>query len=461
MSVTIAAATLVVTLAAFAWLGVTAGGADRERYLVARSSQTTGRVAFSMFASGMGVWILFAPPQVGAQVGILGAIGYALAAAAPLVVFAWMGPWVRRRLPDGVTLLDWVARRFGRGFQRYVAVVSVGYMLLFITAELTSIGGAFGVLAGVGKLWPVILVAAATAGYTAWGGLPASLRTDRLQAWLILVLAAIAVAAIAITLPAPGPALTAGGLTAFTAAGWQTIVVLVIAVTAANLFHQGYWQRMWAAVDQRAAARGSLLGAALTVPVVFALGLVGMVAAGTGELEVPALAVFELLPSGPTVLLVAVAVLALSLVASSIDTLQNGVVALVSSEVGGRALSLIAAKFITVALTVPAVLVALATNDVLRIFLIADLVAAATVPPVVLGLWSRVDGRGAIAGAVAGLLAVVVVGWVTRGTLLDGFVLLTLPGGVLDFGAFVWAPVASTVVSLAASQRRTSVRSPS
>ena len=38
-------------------------------------------------------------------------------------------------------------------------------------------------------------VAAVTAGYTAWGGLPASLRTDQVQAVMIMVLVSVALGA--------------------------------------------------------------------------------------------------------------------------------------------------------------------------------------------------------------------------------------------------------------------------
>jgi len=50
---------------------------------------------------------------------------------------------------------------------------------------------------------------------------------------------------------------------------------------------------------------------------------------------------------------------------------------------------------------------------VFEIFLFADLLAAATVMPVLLTLWDRVDSKAALAGAVCGLLSVVVYGTVT------------------------------------------------
>lgn len=86
----------------------------------------------------------------------------------------------------------------------------------------------------------------------------------------------------------------------------------------------------------------------------------------------------------------------------------------------------------------------------LRLFLIADLLAAATILPVVLGVWHRARPGAALVGGLAGLGAVVVLGRVTRGSLLEGVRLLTLPE-TLDLGAFVVAPLAPGLLTWAGS----------
>ncbi|MDQ3991113.1 MAG: hypothetical protein M3245_02220, partial [Actinomycetota bacterium] len=52
-----------------------------------------------------------------------------------------------------------------------------------------------------------------------------------------------------------------------------------------------------------------------------------------------------------------------------------------------------------------------------------------------------------------GVAAVVLVGWAVGGSPVDGLVLLTLPHG-LDLAPFVAAPVASGMVTVAASLSR-------
>src|SRR5690554_6209807 len=169
-------------------------------------------------------------------------------------------------------------------------------------------------------------------------------------------------------------------------------LTLVIAVTAANLFHQGYWRRIWAAEDGRALSRGALLGGASSLLVVMAIGGLGMLAAMHAlPLGEPPMPFFALLSAAPAWLGLPALVLAVTLVASSVDTLQNAIASMAVASSGRRGLSVRAARLVTVALMVPVVWVALQGFSVLRLFLIADLLCAAIVVPVLLGLWRRMS----------------------------------------------------------------------
>jgi solute:Na+ symporter, SSS family len=449
MTTATAVGALLAVLALFAVVGVTSRfRPTTDDYLAARSSQATRPLALSLYASGMGVWILFTPPIVAAFTGILGVVAYALAAAAPLVAFGMLGPRVRRSLPTGITLTDWIGVRHGRPFQAYVAVVAVFYMFMFLTAELTAIGQVLALPAfGATEPWvAVVATAAVTAAYTAYGGLPASLRTDRWQGWLILGLLAAGLVAIVVDVDDPAGAAVDGGLTTFDRAGFEAIGVLVIAVTAANLFHQGYWQRMWSAADEASLRSATTVAAALTLVTVFAVGSTGLIAAGIGD---PAVPFFDLLAGLPGGLRLGIVVLAVALVASSVDTLQNGMAALVTRDLTRGRVGIGPARLVTVALVLPAGFIAVQGHDILRLFLIADLVAAATVGPVFLGLGRRVRGSGAIAGSVSGLGAVFAVGVATRDGISGGWELLTIADSPdLDLSGFAAALVVSTVVAL-------------
>ena len=456
-------------LALFAAIGVVAarrlGAADRDRYLTARGSQGAGALALSFFASALGTWILFAPPEVGTFGGLLGILGYAVGQATAIAIFAWLGPRVLERMPEGSTILGWVGERFGTAARVVVGVVSVSYMFIFLTAELTAIGGVLALLAGTDPLVPVVAVAAATAAYTAYGGLPASVATDRWQAWLVLAFLAVAAAAVVAGSGSPVEELREGGAGSVTGLGAETFVVLFLAIVAANLFHQGFWQRVWAARDRRVLTRGALGGAAIILPVVLVTGLAGAMAAGSGRADPPSLAFFALLGELPGPALWVVVGLAVALVASTTDTLQNGLASLVATDLGARRLSLGTARWVTVALTVPGAAIAVQGYSVLRLFLIADLLAAAIAAPVFLGLWRRATSAGVLAGAAAGVAGVVAAGWLATGSATEGLRLLTLPPDLLDLRleAFVAAAAASAVVStlVALLSRPEAERSPS
>ena len=451
ISATSAIVLTLLALAVFAAVALVPGRAShRDEYLADRDHHTARTLAFSFFASGLGGWILFAPPEVAVLHGGLGVLGYAIAAALPFLALAWLGPRLRRIVPEGITLTDFISRRFGRLMHTYVALISVFYMFMFVTAELTAVGGVLELLAGVDPWIPIVLVTVVTAGYTAIGGLPASIRTDRFQGWIILVLAAVAVTAIVTDIGDPVGRATDGGLDRISRGGFETMLVLAIAVTAANLFHQGFWQRTRSAVSDRELIKGAWGAAGLTVVVMLLVGATGLVAAGLGPVEVPSIAFFTLLTDMPDWVLLLLVIFTVALVASSVDTLENALVAAVAQDATAGRLSLAAARVVTVVLIVPAAVIAVQGHSVLRLFLIADLLAAATVVPVVLGMWRRTTTPAALAGAVAGLVAVVAVGWARDGSLGDGIELLTLPAG-LDFGAFAAAPLASGAVTIALS----------
>jgi solute:Na+ symporter, SSS family len=444
------AAAIAAALLFFVWIGLRARlpGTHLDEYLTARNSQGASALGLSFLASGLGAWILFAPPEVGAFVGPIAVAGYAVGAALPFVVLAWCGPAIRRRMPEGRSISEYAQLRFGTGLRHWVTLISVLYMLCFLTAELTAIGAITGMLSGLPGSWVVVGVAVATLVYTAWGGLRASLVTDRWQAWLLLALLLVVTVVTLNELPANSLATALPKMpSAPLGVSLSVAATLVIAVTAANLFHQGYWQRVWSASSDAALGRGALLGGAITVLVVAVVGGLGVLAAGMGkDLGTPPIPFFALLADAPGWLILPTLMLAVALVASSVDTLQNAIVSLAVTSKQG--LSVNAARWITVALMVPVVLVALQGISVLRLFLIADLLCATAVVPVLMGLWNRMTPTAALAGCLAGIVGAVLPGWIATGSLAGGLLAASFPGSIPTLAPFAGALVASSVVSL-------------
>lgn len=367
--------------------------------------------------------------------------------ALPFIVLGLYGPKIRRALPEGRSIAEFAEACYGLGVKRWVTLVSIGYMACFLAAELTAIGAITALLSDVSPALVIIGVALTTLVYTAVGGLRASLATDRWQAWLLLVLLLVVGGAVLWRLPTMPSEVALPAIPV--ASALSVALTLVIAVTAANLFHQGYWQRVWSAQDNQSLGRGAWLGGCMTVVVVMLIGGLGMLAAMSGvALGAPPMPFFALLTDAPAWLTLPALVLAVTLVASSVDTLQNGIASLLATRSEQRGVSLITARWMTIVLMIPVVVIALQGLSVLRLFLIADLLCAAIVVPVLLGLWKRMTPFAAVGGGVAGLVGAILPGWVSQGSLIAGVVAASFPGSIPTLGPFLGALITSTLVSV-------------
>ena len=467
MDTNIAYLLMIATLGFFGYVGYKAATEkelDQDSYLSARGTQNSLKIGLSLFASGMGIWILFGPSEVGYYGGFWDVVGYALSSATPFLLLAYVGPMIRGQLPDGVTLADYVRMRIGRPMQIYVGFISVAYMFTFLFAEFTAIGKAMDILGGMDPLIPMVTVGVVTTAYTAYGGLPASLRTDRWQAWVVLWLIVVLllilfggdIGSLISDAKAYNPEddWSIGSMSYMDS--FASGLALVIAITAAEMFSQGNWQRAWASEDDEALKKGALLAAGLVLPLVFIMGVLGTVVAGQGAVDDPSSAFFNLIDDAHVLLIAAFVVLGIALVCSSVDTLQNAVVASISRDLADGKMDLKQARIVTLAM-IPLAIYLASTIDALsvfKIFLVADLLATATVLPVFLTLWERIDSRAALVGAISGLLSVVVYG-MTTADLSTGIGYLTSPTnefGLANLEVFLSALIGSGIVTIAGSE---------
>lgn len=393
-------------------------GGSIEDYITARGTVGTPVAAATLVASGMGAWILFGPAEAATRGGLPTILGYALGAAAPLLLFIPLGERLRLLMPEGHSLTEYVHHRYGRGMYLFTLFVMLFYMFIFLAAEVTGMALIANLVAGV-PLWiTALIVVGATLAYTTYGGLRASIFTDAVQALLILPLLALIVVVGYLALGGIAPAAAGISERAPELLEWGSLsgigggLTFVIAILAANLFHQGYWQRIYAIRDTRALRGGFLIAAVAVVPIVFVVGIFGLAAVGLGQAQTPSVALFSvLLGVLPAWLALGLVFLGLALVMSSADSLLNGIASIVAVDLR-RALPgrqtgflLTASRFSTLILAVPLLLIASQGYSVLYLLLLADLVCAAAAFPVFFGLYSeRYTGRAAMAGTLAGLL---------------------------------------------------------
>lgn len=387
-----------------------------DAFLTARGTLGTWAAAATIFASIMGGWILFSPAEAGTWGGVTAFVGYAVAQALAIVAYVFLGPRMRRVAPHGSSLTEFVFYRYGKSMYVLTLIVGVFYMAIFLAAELTGIALAVNLTAGTPLWLTALLVGAGTLIYTAYGGIRGSIFTDAVQALVIIPFLLLAFVAAVWVMGGPGaliasirnidPSLLSMGHRG----GWEFTLSLVIAVVAANLFHQGFWSRVYACRDNAAVQRSFLLAGVVIVPVVSLAGAFGLMAVASGKVAAPSTALFQVVLAAPSWVILLVVVLSLALVMSSVDTTVNAISAVFTVDIARfypflepRGLRVWARVFTGI---VCLIMVAVAAKgySVLYLFLVADLVCTGAVFPTFYGLYSaRLSGGAALLSALAGI----------------------------------------------------------
>ena len=168
---------------------------------------------------------------------------------------------------------------------------------------------------------------------------------------------------------------------------------------------------MYTMKDEGTLRKGFLIAGIVVLPVIFLTGMFGILAVGMDAAENPSVAMISFVKEVmPFWSVVALLVLGIVLVMSSMDTMLNGItstitvdIARTKPEMGGSSL-LRSSRAITVVLILPAIFIASKGYSVLYLFLIADLVCAAAIFPVFYGLYSKhLSGTAALISSIVGL----------------------------------------------------------
>ena len=352
---------------------------NENEYFVLNKSEGVLGLSLSFYASGMGLWILTSPAEV-AWYGLgYDIYGYALSAATPFILIYIFGPKIADLLPNGATLAQFVETKYGNIAQKIVSIVAVIYMGAFLIAEFASISFVFESISSVRGILISLLIAITTLAYLFRHGFKASYFTDRLQSYGIILLLAI-VLTIWLSQNSLSELVTyanAGGLGSFETFSLKSALAVIIAVTAAEVFSMGYWQRTFSAENSKAIKQASIfsgIGAFLTILI---LGIGGAVGAGKG-IESPALSFIEQLDLNNLTIILLVS-LATLLVTSSIDTLENAIASTISLDILKKKSE--EAKLITLLVVCISFVISIEVTSIFNVFLVADLFAACLVFP--------------------------------------------------------------------------------
>jgi Na+/proline symporter len=352
---------------------------SEDEYFVLNKSEGVLGLSLSFYASGMGLWILTSPAEV-AWYGLgYDIYGYAISAATPFILIYIFGPRIADLLPKGATLAQFVETKYGSIAQKIVSMVAVIYMGAFLIAEFASIGFVFESVSSVRGVLISLLIAMTTLAYLFRHGFKASYFTDKIQSYGIILLLTI-VFTIWFSQNSFSELVTfanIGGLNSFETFSLKSALAVIIAVTAAEVFSMGYWQRTFSAENSKAIKQASIfsgIGAFLTI---LLLGIGGAVGAGKG-LESPALSFIEQLDLNNFTIILLVS-LATLLVTSSIDTLENAIASTISLDILKKKSE--EAKLITLLIVCIALVISIEVTSIFNVFLVADLFAASLVFP--------------------------------------------------------------------------------
>ena len=329
---------LVITISLiFAFLGIYHSNKYKgiNNYLTANRNIGLFSLTTSLVASALGAWILFGPVAAATWGGAGAVIGYALGTAFPMIFLIYFGKKIRNEFPKGSSLVEFMRKKFGKSLFKLILLMTIFYMFIFLCAEVTAVAVLINYISGT-ELWiTALIVLVATLSYTLYGGLRASIFTDNIQMIVIIVLLLISFIYInSFTssqfsfnfIKEKNPHLLSNSYVPSYTSG----LTFFIAVAATNLFHQGNWQRVYAAKNFKTLKQSLIISFFIIIPIVFYMGFSGMVAFSIDPNIRPDLGFFSLFFKEQSVFLsLFIITLGLALTISTVDTLINAISSLI------------------------------------------------------------------------------------------------------------------------------------
>jgi len=373
---------------------------NNNNYIVGDRDENTFSLTASLTASALGAWILFGPASAATWGGIGAVIGYALGTAAPMLFLYNFGPKIRKEFPNGLTLTEFIKKRFGTGILKICLFLILFYLTIFLIAEVTAIAALLKYTSQV-PLWVTAAITLIICLlYILRGGFKLSIITDKYQfsfivviilSSLFLVLGKLDIPSFEIIKQNSPNLIDKNYLPNYTAG-----LTFFIAVAATNLFHQGNWQRVFSAKNNRILKSSLIYSSLITFIIIFWMGYTGLLSLSLNSKVIPDLAFFDLLlDKKNSAVVIAILILAMSLTLSTIDTLINAISSLiiidgkfVNKSLKGKEVKN-KANIIILLLSVLVFILASKGFSILYLFLLADLLCCAAVITIFYGFFNK------------------------------------------------------------------------
>ncbi len=399
----------------------------KEGFLVAGRKVGWFMGGSSIAASWIWAPALFISVQMAYQKGLAGIFWFTIPNVIALGIFAFLAPRIRKRLPEGYTLPQYIKYRLQSNRVHKVYLFPYFfYQLMAVTVQLFAGGSLVYLLTGIPltTIMPILAVIALV--YTLISGLRASIITDFVQLAMIFVIGALIL---------PMAWKVAGGFTAIEAgfgglAGIKNIfdpgvafsfgIVTAIGLIAGAISDQQYWQRSFA-IKKKQLVKSFIFGAILFGIVPIALSTLGFLAANTDlNIVLPAgvdvsmigvQAVATLLPAWAVFLFV---VMLLSGLSSTLDSGFSAASSLWVTDVAKKAKTdsqaIKAARYAMIGIAILGLLVALGALYIpgfglKHLWWVFNTIAACIMVPTVLSLyWNKLSERGVFWGVLVAFI---------------------------------------------------------
>ena len=388
---------------------------DNKSLIIGDRKESIFSLTTSLSASALGAWILFGPASAATWGGIGAVIGYALGTAAPMLFLLNFGPKIRREFPNGMSLTEFIKRRFGTGILKIMLILILFYLTIFLIAEVTAIAFLINLISKT-PLWITSgLTLIICLLYILRGGFKLSIITDKYQFIIILSIILFSIFLILGNLEINSYELIKKNSAKLVSKNYipnyTAGLTFFIAVAATNLFHQGNWQRVFAAKNNFILKKSLIYSSIISFLIVFWMGYTGLISFSLDPKIKPDLAFFKIMLSNDNVLIiVSILILALALTLSTIDTLINAISSLIIID--GKELN----KFLSgieikdksnkliLLLCLIVFIFASKGYSILYLFLFADLLCCAAVVTIFYGFFKKkINTRLSLVSIILGL----------------------------------------------------------
>ncbi len=392
----------------------------KEGFLVAGRKVNWFFGGTSIAASWIWAPALFISVQLAYQSGMAGIFWFTFPNIIALVIFALLAPKIRKKMPEGYTLPQYIRYRLKSEKAHKVYLFPYFfYQIMAVTVQIFAGGSLIYLLTGIPLviIMPILLAIALV--YTYISGLEASIITDFVQMAMILIIGAIIL---------PFTWVAAGGTSAISTglgglAGVRNIfnpgiafslgIVTAIGLIAGAISDQQYWQRAFA-IKKTHLVKAFIFGALLFGIAPIALSTLGFLAAnpvlgitlaeGVDVSMIGVQVVATLLPSWAVFLFVVMLLAGLS------STLDSGLSAASSLWVTDVVKpindyeAIKSARRSMLGISIVGLFIALAVVYIpqfglFHLWWVFNTIAACVVVPTILSLyWSRLSAKGVLWG---------------------------------------------------------------